>query len=150
VAEPRSRLRRRRLGFGVALVFALLGVAFLVWSVTQHQEASDDLADARAQLATRRANTSNDVQQLQHTLDAVGTVHEQLAALGPGVTELAELDQQDLDSLRAAIQAGLVGNVADYNAAGDQRAALDPQHDALLEQLRQQANAVITTLDPLR
>ena len=45
-----------------------------------------------------------------------------------------------------AIQGGLAGKLADYNAAVDQRTALDPQHDAALEQLRQQANAVITAL----
>jgi hypothetical protein len=150
VAEPHSRLRRRRLAFAAALVLALLGVAFLVWSISQHQDARDDIADARTQLATGRANTSNDAQRLQHTLGAVGTVHQQLGALGQGAVAVADLDQQDLDAVRAAIQAGLAGNVAGYNAAVDQRAALDPQHDAALEQLREQANAVITALDPLR
>jgi hypothetical protein len=150
MAEPRARLRRRRLAFGVALVVALLGVAFLVWSISEHRDARDDLADARTQLATRRADSSSEAQRLQSTLEAVGTVKSQLAALDQGAGGIADMDQKDLDAVRTAIQAGLAGDLAGYNAAVDQRASLDPQHDTALEQLRQQANAVITALDPLR
>jgi|SRR5215207_689261 len=136
--------------FGVALVVALLGAAFLVWSISQRQDARDDLSAVRAQLATRRANTSSDAQALQRSLDTVGTVREQLGALDQGVVEVADLDQRDLDAVRAAVDAGVAAKLTDYNAVVDQRAALDPQHDAALEQLRQQANAVITALDALR
>jgi predicted DNA-binding transcriptional regulator YafY len=133
--------------FGVALVLALLGVAFLVWSISQHQDARDDLAKARVQLAAQRAITSTDAKTVQHARDAVASVHDQLAGLAPGVGGLGDLDQKDLDAVRAAIQAGLAAKLADYNAAVDQRTALDPQHDTTVEQLRQQANAVITALD---
>jgi hypothetical protein len=149
MAESRSS-SLRWVAFGGALVLALLGAASLVWSISQHQDARDDLAAARAELATRRANTSSDAEALQHALDTVGTVREQLGALGQGVVGVADLDQRDLDAVRAAVQAGLAAKLTDYNAAVDQRAALDPQHDAALEQLRQQANAVITALDALR
>ena len=81
---------------------------------------------------------------------SVATVRDQLAALDQGVNGLADLDQHDLETVRAAVQAGLAGSLADYNTAVDQRTALDPQHDATLEQLRQQANAVIAALDALR
>jgi hypothetical protein len=147
VVDARASLRRRRLAFGLALVLALLGVAFLVWSISQHQDARDDLTGARRHLATRRANTTKEATSLQQALDTVATVRDQLTGLDQGVADLADLDQQDLDAVRAAIQAGLVGNLADYNAAVDQRTALDPQHDTAAEQLRQQANAVITALD---
>ena len=148
MVEPtRSSLVRRRVAFGVALVLALLGVAFLVWSISQHQDARDDLAQARSQLAAQRAVTSNDAKNVQHARDAVASVHDQLAALDPGVGGLGDLDQKDLDAVRAAIQAGLAAKLGDYNAAVDQRTALDPQHDTTVEQLRQQANAVITALD---
>jgi hypothetical protein len=138
--------------FGAALVLALLGVAFLVWSISQHQDARDDLTDARAHLATGRAATSNDLKHLRNAQDAVASVHDQLAALdapAAGATGLADLDQKDLEAVRAAIQAGLAGKLTDYNTAVDQRTALDPQHDTALEQLRQQANAVITALTTL-
>jgi len=52
--------------------------------------------------------------------------------------------------VRAAVQAGLAGSLTDYNTAVDQRTAIDPQHDAALEQLRLQANAVIEVLDAIR
>jgi hypothetical protein len=130
-------------------VLALAAVGFLGWSISQHQEARDDLADTRAHLATRRATTSVDARRLQDALDKVTSVHDQLAALGQGATGLADLDEHDLDAVRAAINSGLGGVLADYNAAVDQRTALDPQHDATVEQLRQQANAVITALDSI-
>jgi signal recognition particle GTPase len=139
----------RRLAFGMALVFALAGVAFLVWSISQHQDARDDLAEARVQLVTQRATSSKESKRVRHAQAVVATVHDQLTALEPGVAGLADLDQKDLDAVRAAIQGGLAGKLADYNTAVDQRTALDPQHDAALEQLRQQANAVITALTAL-
>jgi hypothetical protein len=150
VVDARSSGWRRWLAFSVALVLALAGLAFLGWSISQHQDARDDLDTARTQLAARRAATSNELKNLQHAREAVASVHDQVAGLEPGVAGLADLDQKDLEAVRAAVQAGLAAKLADYNAAVDQRTALDPQHDAALEQLRQQANAVITALDPVR
>jgi hypothetical protein len=135
--------------FGAALVLALAGIAFLGWSISQHQDARDDLAATRVELATQRATASKDSKRVRHAQDAVGSVGDQIGALGPGVAGLADLDQQDLEAVRAALQGGLAGKLADYNAAVDQRTALDPQHDTALEQLRQQANAVITALTAL-
>jgi hypothetical protein len=132
--------------FGVALVLALLGAAFLGWSIWQHREARDDLSAVRTQLAHRRENTSADAQALQREQARVDGVRTQLAALGDGAAKLSELDQQDLDAVRAAVQAGLAGDLAAYNKAVDQRTGLDPEHDTLVDQLRQQANAVITAL----
>jgi hypothetical protein len=131
-------------------VLALLGVAFLVWSISQHQDARDDLREVRAQLAANRATSSKELAQLRDAQRSVATVHDQLTGLDQGVNGLADMDQQDLEAVRAAVQAGLAGTLTDYNAAVDRRTALDPQHDVALEQLRQQANAVITALDPLR
>jgi len=149
VTETRSALRRRRWAFCVAAVLAALGAAFLGWSVVQHGEARDDLRDARAQLATRRANTSIEARSLQRSLRVVTSVGDQLGAVPKETRDLAGLDQRDLEAVRGAIQAGLAGNLTGYNAAVDQRTALDPQHDALVEQLRQQVNAVINALDQL-
>jgi Flp pilus assembly protein TadB len=144
------RTRRRGIAFGGALVLALLGIAFLVWSISRHQDARDDLKDVRAQLAVNQATSSKEAKALKAAQAVVATVHDQLGALDQGVNGLADLDQKDLEAVRAAVQAGVAGTLADYNAAVDRRAALDPEHDAALEQLRQQANAVITALDPLR
>ena len=142
--------RRRWIAFGGVLVLALLGIAFLGWSITQHQEARDDLTRVRAQLATNRASASKEAQLLHEEQQSVGRVRDQLGALDHGVNGLADLDQRDLETVRAAVQAGLAGSLADYNTAVDQRTALDPEHDATLEQLRQQANAVIVALDAVR
>jgi hypothetical protein len=150
MAERRSSLRRRRLAFSVALVAALLGAAFLVWSISQHQDTRDDLTEAEAQLATRRADTSSESESLARAQGAVASVAAELEALDKGVIGLADLDQRDLDAVKAAFAAGRAENLADYNDAVDRRTALDAEHDAALEQLRQQANAVITALDGIQ
>jgi hypothetical protein len=150
MADRRARWPGWRwLAFATALLLALGGAAFLVLSVQEHNDARDDLARARRELATARAVSSRDAQALtkaQHTIDSV---KDQLGAIGQGAIPVADLDQGDLDAVRAAVQAGLAGDVTAYNAAVDQREALDPQHDAAVEQLRQQANAVISALDQL-
>jgi hypothetical protein len=149
VAERQRLGALRWAAFVVALIAAVVGVAFLVVSVEQHQDARDDLTRARRNLAAARAHSSADAEHLKRAQQTVHSVHDQLASMGLGVGALSSLDQRDLTAVRDAIQAGLAGNLAGYNAAVDQRAALDPQHDAAVEQLRQQVNAVIVALDRL-
>jgi type VI protein secretion system component VasK len=145
----RATRRRRALAFAGALVLALAGLAFLGLSISQHQDARDELAQARARFAANQASSSKELTSLQDAQEAIAPVREQLAALDQGSAGLADLDQRDLEAVRAAVQAGLAGALADYNGAVDQRATLDPQHDAAVEQLRLQANSVITALDPV-
>ena len=150
MADRRARWPGWRwLAFATALLLALGGAAFLVLSVQEHNDARDDLARGRRDLATARAVSSRDTQALSKAQDTIDSVKDQLGAIGQGAIPVADLDQGDLDAVRAAVQAGLAGDVTAYNAAGDQREALDPQHDAAVEQLRQQANAVITAFDRL-
>lgn len=149
MAEGARSRAWRWIAFGVALIFALAGAAFLVLSVEQHQDARDDLTRVRRELATARTNSSVNADHLRRALDAVDSVRDQLTAIDKGASDLVGLDQRDLGAVRNAIQAGLAGDLTAYNAAVDQRTALDPQHDAALEQLREQANAVITALNQL-
>jgi hypothetical protein len=139
----------RWLAFTTVLLLAFAGAAFLVVSVQDHNDARDDLAHSRRDLAIARSNSSRDTQTLHQVQDSIDSVNDQLGAIGKGAVPVADLDQSDLDAVSAAVRAGLVGDVTAYNAAVDQREALDPQHDAAVEQLRQQANAVITALDRL-
>lgn len=138
-----------RVAFAVTLVLAIVALAFLGWSIVQHQDARDDLDAARAHLVARQASTSKDTRALQRAQQALAPVHAQLGALDTGLGDLASLDEQDLEAVRYALDAGLAGRSGDYNAAVDRRTALDAQHDALVEQLRQDANAVISALDRL-
>jgi hypothetical protein len=139
----------RRVAFSAALLLALGGAAFLVLSVQEHNDARDGLTRTRHELATARAASSRDTQALTKVQDTIDSVKDQLGAIGTGAVPVADLDQSDLGAVRAAVQGGLAGDVTAYNAAVDQREGLDPQHDAAVEQLRQQANAVITALDQL-
>jgi hypothetical protein len=139
----------RWVAFAAALVLAAGGAAFFVLSVQEHNDARNDLADARRELATARSDSSRDTKVLAKFQATIGSVKEQLGAIAQGALPVADLDQHDLEAVRAAVQAGLANDVTGYNAAVDQREALDPQHDAAVEQLRQQANAVIAALDQL-
>ncbi len=147
--DRRPSLRWRWVAAVAAFVLAVVGVAFLVVSVQQHGDAQDDLTRAEHQLAVARANSSADARHLTAARQRAQSIHDQLTALDQGVGDVADLDQRDLDAVRSAIQAGLGNDLSGYNSAVDSRGALDAQHDAAVEELRQQANAVITALDQL-
>ena len=147
--EQLPSLRWRWVGCVVAFLLAVGGVGFLVLSVQQHDDARDDLTRVEHRLAAARANSSLDARQLTSAQQQVQSVHDQLAALDKGAGDLADLDQRDLDAVRAAIQAGLAGDLSGYNSSVDARGSLDGQHDTTVEQLRQRANAVIAALDEL-
>jgi hypothetical protein len=149
VAEPR-RLGLRALACGVSVILALGAAAFLVESLRERDDARTELARARVELRTARATSSSDAADLADAQETVQALHGQLTAVADGATAIGALDDQDLAAVGAAVQAGLAGDLAAYNSAVDQRSALDPEHDAALEQLRQQVNTVITALDALR
>ena len=129
-----------------ALVLAVLGMAVLTLAVIEHRDARDDLARARTELASQRVGTSADSRALHRAEGKVAAVDDRLTALAKGAPDVGTLDQQDLDAVRAAVGAGVAGKQSDYNVAVDQRTALDARHDALVEQLRQQANAVLAAI----
>jgi Tfp pilus assembly protein PilV len=149
VADPR-RSRLRLVAFLVALVLALGAVAFLVVSLRERDDARADLAASQAALRAARATSSTAATDLAAARRTLAQLRQQLTVVGPAAAALGTLDEQDLASVRAALEAGLAGNLDAYNQAVDQRSAIDPQHDAALEQLRQQVNAIITALDEIR
>ena len=148
MVDARS-LRRREIACGVAVVLALTTAVFLVASVRARETARTDLARARRDLYVERTTSSGDAQTLNRSRHSVKSIGQQLTALKSGGAAIAKLDDQDLATVRAAVQAGLAGNLDVYNSAVDQRASLDSEHDTGLEQLRQQANTVIGVLDQL-
>jgi hypothetical protein len=142
-------LRRRAVACLATVVLALGAAAFLVWSLRQHDEARRDLHDARAELRRDRAASSAEARDLRSATHAVGALRGQVQTITANGARIADLDDQDLAAVRAAVQAGLSGGLDGYNAAVQQRDVLDSEHDAALEQLRQQVNAVITALAPV-
>jgi hypothetical protein len=144
------RFPLRLAAFSVALVLALGAVAVLVFSVGQRNDARADLASVQVELRTARASSSTSATALAAAHRTLAALQSQLPTVGTAATAIAKLDDQDLESVRAALQAGIAGALDAYNQAVDQRAALDPEHDAAVEQLRQHANAVITALDQIR
>jgi len=118
-------------------------------SVRERETARTDLARAQRDLHVERTTSSGDAQTLNRSLHAVKAIGQELTTLKSGGAAIAKLDDQDLATVRAAVQAGLAGQFDAYNAAVDQRASLDSQHDTSLEQLRQQTNTVIGTLNQL-
>jgi hypothetical protein len=142
-------VRVRRLVFALAVIALLAAMAFLALSIVEHRDAEDDRTQVQRELITARRGQSADAEDLQRAHDAVASVRDQLAAVGKGAVAVADLDQQDFAAVTAALQAGQAGDRSTYNAAADQRATLDAQHDTAVEQLRQQVNAIITALDGL-
>lgn len=139
----------QRIVFGLAVVAQLAAGAFLALSIVQHRDAEDDRAQVQRDLITAQRGQSVGSQALQRAQDAVASVRDQLAAVGKGAVAVADLDEQDLATVQAALQAGRTGDRTAYNTAADQRATLDAQHDAAVAQLREQANAIISALDIL-
>ena len=148
MVDARS-LRRRGLACGVAVVLALTAAAFLVMSVRERETARTELTRATRELHVEQSTSSGDAQTLNRSRHAVQSIEQQLTGITTGGATIAKLDDQDLETVRAAVQAGLAGTLDNYNTAVDQRSALDSEHDTTLEQLRQQANTVITALDQL-
>jgi hypothetical protein len=148
VAEP-HRLRRRAIACGIAVVLALGAAAFLLQSLRKRDDARQALARARVELHHARSRSSADARDLTAAQDVVQGLHAQLSDITDDASTIGTLDDQDLDAVRAAAQAGLAGDLGAYNAAVDRRAASDPAHDEALERLRQHVNAVLPVLDPL-
>ena len=144
------RTRVRFIAFLVALVVALAAVGFLVLSLRQRDDARHDLAAVRTALRTERATSSTAATDLTAAHKALQALVQPLGTVGPSAAAIAKLDQQDLDAVKAALEAGLAGDLAAYNAAVDQRGVIDPEHDATVEQLREQVNTIITVLDGVR
>ena len=138
------------LAFAVALVVALGSAAFLVVSLREREDARSELATARVALRHERAASTASATDLTIAQRELRTLQPQLTAAGPAAAAIAKLDQQDLESVGAALQAGLAGDLGAYNQAVEQRDAIVPDPDAALEQLRRHANAIITALDQVR
>jgi hypothetical protein len=107
----------------------LAAAAFLVVSVRDREAARTDLASAKRELRVERSTSSVDAQTLNRSRHAVQSIGERLTALKSGGAAIAKLDDQDLATVRAAVQAGLAGTFDAYNAAVDPRASFDSQHD---------------------
>ena len=149
MAEPR-RFHRRLAAALAAFVVALAAVAVLVYCLGPRDDARAELTSARHELRSARAASSAAATDLAAAHRVLRDLQPQLQTLAPAAAAVATLEEQDLASVRAALAAGLAGNLTGYNQAVDQRAAIAPEPDTALEQLRQQANVIITALDQLR
>jgi hypothetical protein len=149
MADERRRWWRCA-AIGVAVVLAAVGVTFAVVSVHQRDHDQRQLHGALVERRAARTSEANTANDLMRTRQAVAAIVDRLTAIPAAATVVASLDDQDLELVRAAVQAGLAGSVSDYNKAVDQRNALDARHDATLEQLRVEINSQLTALDALK
>ncbi len=76
----------------------------------------------------------------------VASVRAQLDAIPAELTQVADLEQQDVALVQAAFDAGKKGDVPAYNEAVTKRNVLAPQVDAAVEKLRTDVNAVLMAL----
>jgi hypothetical protein len=134
----------------VAAVMVAAAAGALVWSVSDRQDAQATLHNAQDGLARESSRGTNATARLTKAQAAVRGLQPQMDAVTAAADAVAPLDDQSLAAVKAAVAAGLGGDVAGYNTAVAQLNAANPGHDAALEQLRLQANALVVALDPLR
>jgi hypothetical protein len=134
----------------VAAVMVVAAGGALVWSISARQDAHATLHNSQHGLARERSRHTDATAQLTKAQAAARGLQPQIAAVTAAADAAAPLDDQSLAGVKAAVAAGLGGEVAGYNAAVAQLNAANPGHDAALEQLRVQVNALVLALDPLR
>jgi hypothetical protein len=134
----------------VAAVMVVVAGGVLVWGISARHDAQTTLHKAEATLARERSRSTGATAQLTQAQAAARGLRPQQSAVAAAADAVAPLDDQSLGAVNAAVDAGIAGNVAGYNAAVGQLNAANPGHDAALEQLRVQVNALVIALDPLR
>jgi hypothetical protein len=133
-----------------AAVMVVAAAAALVWSISARQNANAALHDAEAALTPERSRHTDAMTQLTKDQAAVRDLQPQMDAVTAAADAVAPLDDQSLAAVKAAVAAGLGGDIATYNTAVAQLNALNPAQDAALEHLRVQINALVIALEPLR
>ena len=133
-----------------AVVMTVAAAGALIWSVADHRDAHTELRRAEATLTHERAGSTDALARLTKARTALRALRPQIDSLIPATDALASLDSQSLAATKTAIDAGLAGDLAGYNAAVAQLDAINPGHDVALEKLRVQVNALVLALDPLR
>jgi len=134
----------------VAAVMVVPAAGALVWSVSARQGAQATLHNAQEGLARERSRHTDATAQLTTAQVAARSLKPRMDAVTGAADAVAPVDSQSLAAVKAAVAAGLGGDVAGYNAAVAQLNAANPGHDAELEQLRLRVNALVIALDPLR
>ena len=131
-----------------ASVLVVVAAALVGWTVVERVVADRDLRNARHATVVERARAEQASAALAGARGAVRAVPG-LAALPSSLRHVADLDTASVSALEAAVDAGLRGDLVDYNAAVARLNALNPDYDAALESLRVQINAAVVGLDPL-
>jgi hypothetical protein len=134
----------------VAAVMVVAAAGALIWSIAARQDARAALHTAEVSLAHERSRSTDGAAQLTKARVAARGLRSQMDAVTTAADAVAPLDDQSLAAVKAAVAAGIAGDVAGYNAAVAQLNASNPGHDAVLEQLRVHVNTLVVALDPLR
>ena len=134
----------------LAAVVLVVAAGALLSSISARQDAHARLHRAEATLAHARSRSTDATFQVTNAQAAARGLRPQTEAVTAAGDAVALLDNQSLAAVNAAVEAGIAGNVAGYNAAVAQLNAMNSGHDAALEQLRVQVNALVIALDPLR
>ena len=134
----------------VAAVMVVAAAGALVWGISARHDAQTTLHAAKATLVHERSLRTDATAQLTKAQADARGLRPQQSAVTAAADAVAPLDDQSVAAVKAAVDAGIAGNVAGYNAAVAQLNAANPGHDAALEQLRVRINAIVIALDPLR
>jgi hypothetical protein len=145
----RARARARVSGWlvtavAVTVVVAAVAAGALVWARREADVARAHRAALAARLAMGTGGAAAD--RLAAARSTIESVRAQLDAIPGNLQKVTELEQQDTTLVRAALDAGKLGDVPAYNEAVTRRNDLAPQVDAAIEELRADVNAVLTAL----
>jgi hypothetical protein len=141
--------RRRGIAFLVACAFVLGGVLWVITGVKTRNEATRELAAAKASLREWQAAAADARSKIdgarQHARDLAG---QATAAVDEAAT-IAGFDEQEVAHLRAAVTAALDGQVNSFNSEVGVRNGLAGQHDTAAESVRSKVDALVAGLDNL-
>jgi len=136
--------------FGLAAVAALAAGVFLVWSVHDRADARAEVHRTRAELVRAESAHASDAHALEVARPVVHAVSPQLVDLGKTSNVVGALDARAAAAVKAAVYAGLAGDIGGYNAAVGTLSSANPLADKASEQLRAEINTIVVALDPIR
>ena len=131
----------------VSLVF-LLALALFGWTIVERALSDGARRDEQHATAVASARADQAAAAWQTTRDSIASVRE-LNTLSGAVQQASDIDAQVVAAVAAAVDAGLRGDVAGFNAVVTKLNGLNAATSTSWEALRKQVNAALAALDPV-
>jgi hypothetical protein len=147
--EPIGIPRRRIVVFVAAAVLAVGSAVWAVSGVLEREHAGRALTRDRAAVRVWRGAATDATDASNRAHNVATNLAPQLWDVSLTADTVAELDEQELAWLRAALAGLPAASVAAYDRAVSAHNALGSQHDATVEALRTKIDALVAALETL-